>query len=112
MTSPRDRLLHYGLSLQDMDALRNSASAHDYQLKDWKFLSRFWQEYKDQLIVQSEVRDLHAELLRLRTDSDDPAVNHACDILLSISSSVKPSAANLITSMDEDTSRSRSSCYC
>jgi hypothetical protein len=87
MTSPRDRLLHYGLSLQDMDALRNSASAHDYQLKDWKFLSRFWQEYKDQLIVQSEVRDLHAELLRLRTESDDPAVNHACDILLSISSS-------------------------
>lgn len=86
MTSPRDRLLHYGLSLQDMDALRNSASAHDYQLKDWKFLSRFWQEYKDQLIVQSEVGDLHAELLRLRTESDDPALSHACDILLSISS--------------------------
>jgi hypothetical protein len=87
MTSPQDRLLHYGLSLRDMDILRNAAGARDKQQNDWKFLSRFWQEYKDQFIVRSEVLDLQAELRRLRAESNDPEVDHACDILLSISSS-------------------------
>ena len=86
-TSPYDRLLHYGLSLQEMEVLKQFAIAHDPQPARWEILSRFWQEYTDQTVSPSEVLNLCEQCERLRETSQNPSLQRACDKVLSISAS-------------------------
>ncbi len=86
-TSRYDRILHFGLSLDDMEALERSALSAEPQHTQWDLISRFWQRYADQKILPREVANLRSECERLRGVSDDPLLQHACDVVLSISTS-------------------------
>lgn len=86
-TSRYDRLLHFGLSLPEMETLEQSAIADGPQLTRWEIISRFWQQYKDQTILPSEIPGLCAQCERLRETSQDLLLRSACDNVLSISTS-------------------------
>jgi hypothetical protein len=86
VTSEYDRVLHYGLTDEEILAVQSAAKSEG--ASEYKVLPNFFYEpYKDQKVLPADVRRLENECLTFKQRTSDARIIRALDKLLSVAES-------------------------